>query len=269
MSIATIQLARYDLNTPTDDVFHEREGFYLDLCLTPRVRNARACFHNRWRPHRFERLGDVFMVPSGEELHTRSDGGHQLSVVCELRPEAIREWFDGDLQWTDRRLEANLDIKNSSIKSLLLRLAEEVRNPGFASEALTELITSQMAIELGRYVLTIEDTSVSGGLASWCLRLVDERVNELGRAPTLQELAGLCNLSVRQLTRGFRTSRGCSIGDYMEQCRVRNAKQLLGTDESIKAVAYSMGFGSPSSFTCAFRRATGETPRQYRQRLRR
>jgi AraC family transcriptional regulator len=42
---------------------------------------------------------------------------------------------------------------------------------------------------------------------------------------------------------------------------------LLATDQSVKAIAYSLGFASPSSFSYAFRRASGETPREFRQRV--
>jgi AraC family transcriptional regulator len=72
---------------------------------------------------------------------------------------------------------------------------------------------------------------------------------------------------VRQLTRGFRASRGCSIGDYIASRRLDHAKQLLATGQSVKAIAYSLGFASPSSFCFAFRRATGQTPREFRNGL--
>jgi AraC family transcriptional regulator len=179
----------------------------------------------------------------------------------------VHKWFDGDLVWTDRRLEASLDIASPTVRALLLRLGEELRHPGFASDALTELIAAQLAIELGRYCASITHGPATGGLAPWRLRLIDERLSEVREAPTLAELARLCNLSVRQLTRGFRTSRGCSIGDYIANSRIDVAKQLLGSEESVKGIAYSMGFASPSGFSYAFRRATGETPRQFRQRI--
>ncbi len=85
--------------------------------------------------------------------------------------------------------------------------------------------------------------------------------------PTLAELAALCGLSVRQLTRGFRASRGCSIGEYLESSRVAHARRLLAAGQSVKSIAYALGFASPSGFCFAFRRATAETPREFRQRL--
>jgi AraC family transcriptional regulator len=265
--VATAQIAHFHMTHPADNFLREEDAFWLDMCLTPRPRNARACYRDHWAPHRFERLGTLFALPPGQTIHARSDGGSpQTSILCHLRPEAMREWFDGELEWTDRRLKASLDIPDPHIRGLLVRIADEMRCPGFASTTLIELMVGQLAIELSRYWATIKEGPTTGGLAAWRLRLIDERLRELGDAPSLTELADLCNLSVRQLTRGFRASFNRSIGEHVAQCRLDNAKRLLTTDQSIKAVAYSVGFASPSSFTVAFRRATGVTPRQFRQR---
>jgi AraC family transcriptional regulator len=266
--VATAQLVRFHMVGPADNILREEERYWLDLCLTPRPENARACYRDRWSPHRFERIGKVFLLPPGETMQARSDGdSSQASVLCHLHPEQIGKWFDGDLQWTDRRLEAGLDIPDANIRGLLLRLAEELRHPGFASAALVELIAAQLAIELSRYCATVTDVPASGGLAPWRLRSIDERLKEVREAPTLAELAAQCKLSVRQLTRGFRASRGCSIGDYVANSRLDHAKRMLATDQSVKAIAYSLGFASPSGFCFAFRRAIGQTPRQFRQRV--
>ena len=267
--IATAQLVRFHFPEPADNMFCQ-DRYQLDLCLTPRPRNARACYPDRWSLDRFERIGNVFLVPPGEAMLARSDDcGQQTSIICQLHPESMRAWFDGDLEWDARRLMAGLDIREGNIRSLLLRLAEEARNPGFASEVLVELIAGQLTIELTRYCSAMNDDAPLRGLAPWRLRRVDERLREEGKTPTLAELAALCGLSVRQLTRGFRASRGCSIGDYVERCRVEHARRLLAADQSVKAIAYSLGFASPSGFCFAFRRATGETPREFRQRARR
>lgn len=265
---ATVQLVHFLFVEPISGAMRETEDYRLDLCLTPRPRNARVCYSDRWSPHRFERLGSVWLLPPGETLQACSDGGRrQRSLVTHLRSDQVRNWLQGDLEWTDRRLSAILDIPDTNIRGLLLRLAEEVRHPGFASEMLVELICAQVAIELGRYCSAVNEGPVTGGLAPWRLRLIDERLREVQVAPSLSELADLCKLSVRQLTRGFRTSRGCSIGDHVARSRLDHAKRLLSSDQSVKAIAYSLGFASPSSFSYAFRRLLGETPRQFRQRV--
>lgn len=265
---ASAQIVRFQFEEPIDNVTRVEDCYRLDLCLSPRPRNARACYPDHWHTRRFERIGNLFLQPAGETMHARSDGCcEQSSLICLLDPEPMRQWFEGELEWTDGRLLAGLDICDANIRGLLLRLAQEARHPGFASGVLVELITAQLAIELARYCAVVNEGPQAGGLAPWRLRLIDERLREVREPPTLAELAELCRLSVRQLTRGFRASRGCSIGDYLALSRVEHAKRLLAGDESVKSIAYSLGFSSPSSFCFAFRRATGETPGQFRQRL--
>ncbi|HET8933785.1 MAG TPA: helix-turn-helix transcriptional regulator [Polyangiales bacterium] len=268
VAIATAQLVRFHVTEPAENVRREEENCWLDMCLTPRPHNARACFTEHWAPHRYERIGQVFLLPPKQTFRVRSDGGpSQTSIVCHLKPEALRRWFDGKLEWTDYRLEAGLDIGDANLRWLLLRLANELRSPGFASDALVELLVAQISIELGRYCTTIRERPTQGSLAPWRIRLIEERLttaHEASKPPTLSELAQACNMSVRQLTRAFRASRGCSIGDYIAQCRIDHAKRMLASDQSIKAVAYTLGFASPSSFSYAFRSATGQTPREYK-----
>ena len=263
----TAQLACFHVLEPRESRIWLEDDYRLDLSLTPRPKNTVGCYRDHWSQHRFERIGNVFLLPPRETMTTRTDGGApQASLVCHIRPDAMRQWFEGDLEWTDRRLTASLDIADANIRGLLLRLSEELRNPGFASQMLVELIAAQTAIEVARYCAAIQENPSSGGLAPWRLRRIDERLREIREAPTLSELASLCNLSVRQLTRGFRASRGHSICEHVAQARIDHAKRMLATDQSVKSIAYSLGFSSPSSFSFAFRRATGRTPREFRQR---
>jgi AraC family transcriptional regulator len=265
---ATAQLVHFPPIGPATHIMRERSDYWVDLCLTPRPRNLRACYHTHWDRHRSEPLGSVFMVPPGESIRIAGEGGpEQTSILCLLQPERLREWFDDTPHWSDGQLKAILDIRDDNIRQLLLRLARELREPGFASATMSELIAAQLGIELYRYCRATEAPGNAGGLAPWRLRRIDERLKDLAKPPTLEELAGLCGISIRQLTRAFRASRGCSIRTYIEDSQLEHAKRLLAGDASIKRIALSLGFASPSSFCCAFRRALMETPGQFRERL--
>lgn len=266
--IATTQLVRLRATVPTDLVMIDRDAYWLDLCLTSRAQNARACYRDHWGPRRFKRLGKVFLLPPGETVQMCSDGTlSETCVVSHINPDAMREWFAGDLQWTNRRLEAGLDIPEATIRNLLLGLAKEMREPGFGGTTLIELITGQLAIELARYFGTFNENAPMRELAPWRMRLIDERLQDVRNTPTLAELASLCKLSIRQLTRGFRASRGCSLGEYIASSRIDHAKQLLGGDQSLKAIGYALGFATPSAFCVAFRRATGKSPSEFRREI--
>jgi AraC family transcriptional regulator len=235
----------------------------VDLCLSPRPRGASAHFADVWAKNRFERIGGVFLLPAGFLAHARGGPGEQRSVVCRFTPEAVAAWLDTDQTWSDRHLSSSLDIGAPQVRLVMARLARELEQPGIASEIMVELLNMQVAIELSRFFNEIP-THVSGGLATWRLRVIDERVNDGGAPPRLKELAELVGLSVRQLTRGFRDSRGISIGAYVEEKRISEARRLLASGMSIKNIAFQLGFASPSAFSHAFRNATGETPRGFR-----
>jgi len=269
--LATARLVRYRVTEPVDHEFlgEQRDAHRLDLTLTPRPDDARACYSERWSPDRFERMGDVVFVPAGEVQRVRGGPSPRplVSINCLLHAEPIRALFEDDLAWTDRQLDASLDIQSDEIRGLIMRLGKEARHPGFASQMLADLVAGQIVIELFRCRGALLDGPAIGGLAPWRLRIIDERLAEGGTVPTLTELAGLCGLSVRQLTRCFRASRGCSIGEYVAASQIHLAKRLLATGQSIKAIAYSLGFCSPSNFALAFRRATGCTPSEFRKHI--
>lgn len=262
----TAQIVRYDIPGPTADTLSAGDAYQLNMCLTPRPLNARGCYRAHWGPHRFERLGDVFLLPPGEALFIRGGSGRQASLVCELDAAAIHDIVGQELKWTERPLATTLDLARARIRALLLRITEEVRHPGLASDRLLGFLAGELAVELGRVCLEVHERPIGGGLAGWRLRLIDERLAADTTPPPLGELAALCGLSVRQLTRGFRVTRGCSIGDHLEQRRMEAAKRLLMAGESVKSIAFAMGFASPSSFTFAFRRAVGTSPSQFRAR---
>jgi AraC family transcriptional regulator len=263
--VAMAQIVQFDMPEPIDHVMAYSDRFVVNMSLTPRPADACACYPERWKKDRFERIGEIFFVPPEEAIHVRSRAGSQTAIVCEIDPHIVTRWFDGEMEWNSATLESGLHISDRSIYGLLMRMTCEVNHPGFASEAMLELLVQQLAIELGRYCAAIKNVPPKNGLATWRLRIIDERVRQIGKAPSLSELAVQCDLSVRQLSRGFRTSRQCSIGDYIEQARIDNAKRLLAGGSSVKSVAYSVGFSSPSSFSFAFRRATGIAPMEYRQ----
>lgn len=264
---ALIQLVHYHFNEPPSGMVGGEKEFRIELCLNSRHRSARGCFNELWSPQRYERIGDMFVAPCDLTLHAKSDEQSSLtSIMCQLNREPMLQLFD-ELPEPDRFLVASLDVQDARAKNSMLRLAEEIRQPGFASAILMESVVMQLVVDLFRYGMAIYDQHPQGGLAPWQLRRIEERLNDVSDAPTLSMLADLCRISVRQLTRSFRASRGCSIGAYVAQRQMEHARNLLAGDHSVASIASILGFSSPSNFSVAFRRETGLTPGQFRQRL--
>ena len=239
---------------------------HVQLSLMGNAAKASGRFADRWRPERFERVGTMFLLPANEAIHARSDCRVQRSVICRLNPDALSKWFDMEMQWTDRRLAGTLDIGREEIRQLMVRLGNELRNPGFGGDAMVELMVAQLGLELSRFLLSFDDEVAVGGLPPWRLHLIDDRLAEDPGSATLAGLADLCNLSVRHLARAFRVTRGHSLGDYIADQRLSLARGMLASGKSVKETAYAAGFTAPTNFAAAFRRSTGETPREFRQR---
>lgn len=265
---ARAQLVEYRFDEPPQSVLHIEDTIRIELCLTERHRSARASFVDLWPSRRFERIGDIFVVPPMVRTRVRADECAPIrSVVCHLDLAPLLAMFERTPVVTEQLLLASLDVQNTTVRALLLRLAEEIRHPGFAAEMLVESIAMQMEVELFRHAIAADALSFRGGLAPWQLRRIDERLNEVREAPTLRELAALCKVSTRHLSRAFRLSRGCSVGAFVARSQIEHAKQLLASGETVTAIAERLGFASSSNFCYAFRRVMGMTPGQFRQTL--
>ena len=82
--------------------------------------------------------------------------------------------------------------------------------------------------------------------------------------PVIEEVASLLRVSPRTLQRLLR-EQGVSYSELIERCRRKAAcESLEHTHTPIKEIAATMGYRDVSSFTRAFRRWTGTTPRAYR-----
>jgi AraC family transcriptional regulator len=86
---------------------------------------------------------------------------------------------------------------------------------------------------------------------------------------TVTDLANVACLSVFHFTRAFAATMGVPPHRYVSRRRLESAKAMIARGRaSLSEIALDCRFSSQSSFTRAFRRATGLTPAEYRQTLR-
>ncbi len=84
---------------------------------------------------------------------------------------------------------------------------------------------------------------------------------------SLDTAAEQAGISPSYLSRLFKEERGVSFVDYLNDFRVEKAKSLLEkTDLKVKDIAYQTGFNSMQNFFRIFKKHTGCSPGEYRQR---
>ena len=81
----------------------------------------------------------------------------------------------------------------------------------------------------------------------------------------VDELAKEVSLSPKYLSDRFRRETGQTLHSYIQEQKIREAKNLLRhTDDSLSEISQLLNFSSQSYFTSVFRKNTKLTPRQYR-----
>lgn len=85
----------------------------------------------------------------------------------------------------------------------------------------------------------------------------------------LAELAKSLKLSVRSFNRRFKQATEITATEFLLNCRLNNAKDLLkNSNLSIAEVAEQAGFIDSSYFCSRFKKNTGQTPLSYRKSVR-
>ena len=88
----------------------------------------------------------------------------------------------------------------------------------------------------------------------------------LGKAPSLTELARESGMSLPKLTRGFRLLFSNSVYGVFQQERMAHARnRLLAGEESVMRVASDLGYANASHFATAFRKQFGTNPSSFRK----
>ena len=94
-------------------------------------------------------------------------------------------------------------------------------------------------------------------------RYMEEHLDQPLTIPSLSRQACLSTTAFKE---GFRCLYGFPVHTWLRQRRMERAAELLrGSSLSVLGVAQSVGYGSASQFSAAFRRQYGMTPAMYRK----
>jgi AraC family transcriptional regulator len=168
-------------------------------------------------------------------------------------------------------LAPRLYFENTAIWDTALKLTKLIESASADSRPYLEALGTVLAYELARLNSGTAgvQTPVRGGLAAWQQRVVTEYIEEhLDQQISLATLAQLVRLSPYHFCRAFKQSFSIPPHRYHTSRRIERAKTLLAKPlPSVTDIGLTVGFSQTSSFTAAFRRATGLTPTGYHRSL--
>lgn len=84
---------------------------------------------------------------------------------------------------------------------------------------------------------------------------------------TVDQLADMLALSRRNLERRFKKATTNSVVEYIQRVKIEAAKNNLESSrENVNEVMYNVGYTDPKAFRDTFKRITGLSPKQYRDK---
>lgn len=227
--------------------------------------------------YRFGSKGDfrdiqrVNYTPAGQHWHGLIDADCELgqSLYCKVEAAHFADITGLQADANPAALNGSISTPGPVMQQSLWFLLDELKNPGFAHEVSIDSLTRILLVEMARvfrHTPAARDLN-AGALAPWQvdrIRLFLE--SEIAHDVKIAEIAGLCGVSESHFRRTFKLSTGMSFTAYVEKVRLERAKILLADPRlPLKVVAHRLGFRHPSAFSNAFRKATGVTPRAFRQ----
>jgi AraC-like DNA-binding protein len=192
--------------------------------------------------------GDFFLVGSRFML-----AGNHADILLGVLPPIVHIRKEAD---------------QAALRWSLERMRQELRDQQPGAFLVAEHLAHMMLVQALRLHLA---EGARGGIG-WLFALADKQIGaaiaamhaEPARPWTLRELAQRVGMSRTTFAVKFKEKVGLSPIDYLTRWRMLLAgDRLANTQQSIAAIASSLGYESESAFGAAFKRVMGCSPRQY------
>jgi AraC-like DNA-binding protein len=182
--------------------------------------------------------------------------GHAIRFVgaSALRTVYLRAAWRTDLPGDCRALAVSPLLRELIVRATAIGMLDS-RDP--IESAIAGLIVAELG-EPGPPPFRLpEPTSPAAARAA---RLI---TGDTAGALTTPVLAWAVGVGIRTLERRFRAETGMTLGRWRQQRMLLHGLERVAGGASVKDAAETAGYGSPSAFIAAFRKAFGTTPARY------
>ncbi|MGY8708783.1 AraC family transcriptional regulator [Bradyrhizobium sp. 18BD] len=217
------------------------------------------------------RPGVVTIIPAGST--SRWDIHRPMHVVQLYLPQRtlLRIADEANTAGPDDLLERT-GHPDAITSRLLLSAADALDGSAALDTLFRQQLTDLLATRLLAAHAGVAATPqpIIGGLSPAILRRAIERLRSDSDADvSLSALASDAGLSRFHFCRAFKESTGLSPHGWLRQHRLEQAMNMLReSDETMASIAATLGYSSQTAFAAAFKKLMGETPSDWRRRVR-
>ena len=233
-------------------------------------------FAGSWQSTR-PTTGSIHLMPIGRTCDEARIGSANVQALHLYVPTGVFTGLMDDYNLPavpGRSIRYSCGVQDEVINQIGLSVLSEMMSPTAAGRMLVEtsslLLAARLAHSHSETGLIRSPIGSGHGLDGGRLRRVLAYVEEhLAEDITVADLANVACLSIFHFTRAFAATMGVPPHRYVSRRRLETARAMIATGRaSLSEIAHDCRFSSQSSFTRAFRRATGVTPAEYRRTLR-
>ena len=204
------------------------------------------------------KAGDVLQIPAGTRYRLMPDENSGWACVrLGLDPTFADQLVEAQIINHDRF------VMHRGVQLQLVETFDQIthglRNSPDDSLPWTALSAQQLILQLTHQPALDDD------LLTVCRSYLTQHLDE---PISVENLSQLCNTPASQLRPTFYKRTGMELVEYQQRLRVDRAISMLGDYSiSLDDIARQLGYDNTGDLGVQFKRITGQSPLQYRQRL--
>lgn len=222
------------------------------------------------------RSNDIILVNAGE-VHKPlilSDAPYERIIIY-ISPDFLNEYREKNNDLTfclhQARTEQSHVLRlqssiNGRLSSIIRELDHSLQDEDYANALYHRVLFLEFMIQLNRaalhnHIQFIDDSTSNEKILS-ILSYLNEHLTE---DISIDDLSARFFLSRYYLMHTFKEQTGYTIGNYISTKRLFLARELIANGTSITDACYACGFHNYSTFSRAYKKSFGESPKEHRQ----
>ncbi len=126
-----------------------------------------------------------------------------------------------------------------------------------------DLIVYRFTVNFAERVSALRKPTYTNPIVDRAAHYIDEHICA---KISIDDIADYCKANRSYLSGKFKSETGMTIGEYINQKKIEEAKRLLRfSDKSLSAISNYLSFSSQSHFQNVFKKVTGTTPTLYQK----
>lgn len=218
------------------------------------------------RSYEQRNIGDVAICPAGVTHCCNWETPTQFMILA-IAPDWLKQIGQDWVNSEQIELLPQFATEDALIHGILTEFRTELESGAIGHPLLIDSLKTALSIHLLRKYSSqpSKPDRNNDGLSKAKLQQVKEYISEhLAQDLNLSEVAAIVQISPYHFSRLFKQSTGITFHQYILQCRIAKAKDLLQHSPlTISEVAIKVGFFDQSHLTRYFKRIVGVTPKQF------